>query len=104
MVAQSDQERTRPNDPNRWRQRTSSPPGKPSRWPGSCSTQCFERGPGGGGRVRFDAVVAPSDKTSREDLAAMATSDLLELHHRLTRQQRWLEHRWRAREGDAQIT
>ena len=33
----------------------------------------------------------------------MATSDLLELHHRLSRQHRWLEHRWRATEGDAQI-
>ena len=33
----------------------------------------------------------------------MATDDLLTLHRRLIRQQRWLEERWRESGGDAQV-
>ena len=33
----------------------------------------------------------------------MATDDLLDLHRRLTRQQRWLEERWREAGGNAQV-
>ncbi len=33
----------------------------------------------------------------------MATDDLLALHRRLTRQQRWLEERWRESGGDARV-
>ena len=33
----------------------------------------------------------------------MAMEDLLDLHRRLTRQQRWLEERWREAGGEAQV-
>jgi hypothetical protein len=48
-------------------------------------------------------VPPTSDRASRDDLATIPTEDLLELHRRLTRQQRWLEQRWREAEGDAPV-
>jgi hypothetical protein len=48
-------------------------------------------------------VPPTSDRTSRDDLAAIPTEDLLDLHRRLTRQQHWLEQRWRDSEGDARV-
>jgi hypothetical protein len=43
------------------------------------------------------------DAPSREELAALPTDALLELHRRLTQQQRWLEARWRVAGDDAQV-
>jgi len=44
-------------------------------------------------------VVEPS----RDDLPALTTDELLDLHDRLAQQQDWLEEFWRATGGDPQV-